>query len=236
MGARKAKSAFLSRSKSVRLRLGDTIMNTAEGEGRSVTDLLLNSPLMESLKSIETLLGDGSVGPEALRVPFSDPADAKYQNEGRLVASTPSTLNDTQSTVYAFTPLVKDILDIESVDILAADSLPTNDYTKNAFRNSFHYDRATNQLYIRKDRLSNVGDYLFILIHTSAHIKVNDFVDDSKPMFVAELYRSMRTVMEELFLVRSKLNVQQTAEALVHRKLDILYGAPLTSDEKSALL
>ena len=45
------------------------------------------------------------------------------------------------------------------VTLLLATNLPPNDFEKNAFRNSFHYEHKRNILFIRKERLESIGTH-----------------------------------------------------------------------------
>ena len=44
------------------------------------------------------------------------------------------------------------------VTLLLATNLPPNNFEKNAFRHSFHYEHKRNILFIRKERLESIGE------------------------------------------------------------------------------
>lgn len=91
------------------------------------------------------------------------------------------------------------------IDILLADKLPPNtNLTDNAYRNSFYYDPTNCILYLRRDRLENVGEFILVLVHTLSHIKTEDMRNDSDPKFVKEFYKALSTVCSDLFLSRYK--------------------------------
>ena len=98
-----------------------------------------------------------------------------------------------QFVVYQFgvfiTKLLQSNLDIPDVNILLASDLPPNNYVKNAFRHSFHYEHARKMLYIRVERMECVGDFIIILVHCLAHIKVGDLVDDGNVLFLRMFYK-----------------------------------------------
>ena len=44
------------------------------------------------------------------------------------------------------------------VTLLLASNLPPNNFEKNAFRNSFHFEHKRNVLFVRKERLESIGE------------------------------------------------------------------------------
>ena len=98
-----------------------------------------------------------------------------------------------QFVVYQFgvfiTKLLQSSLEVPEVNLLLASDLPPNNYCKNAFRNSFHYEHARKMLYIRQERMDSVGDFIVLLIHCLAHIKVGDLTDDGNVLFLREFYK-----------------------------------------------
>ena len=72
----------------------------------------------------------------------------------------------------------------EAVASAPASSLPTvslkhnNDYYRSAFRRSVLWQPAEQRLCVRREYLGSVGDVLPLLIHSLAHLKVNDMARD----------------------------------------------------------
>lgn len=75
------------------------------------------------------------------------------------------------------------------VEILIASNLPRNNFTWNAFRNSFFYQYSGNILWVRQQCLDSVGDFVLLVLHCLAHIKAGDFVDDSHTRFLRNFYK-----------------------------------------------
>ena len=77
--------------------------------------------------------------------------------------------------VYKFGCFIVDLLTIHCqhvpVTLLLADKLPSNtQLTRNAYRNSFYFDSNNQILYMRKERLENIGEFVLVLIHCLAHL------------------------------------------------------------------
>ena len=91
------------------------------------------------------------------------------------------------------------------VSILLADKVPPNSQlTRNAYRNSFYYDANNRILYLRRERLESVGEFVLVLVHTLSHVHVDDLTDDYDPNFVKEFYRALCVVCNDLFFARYK--------------------------------
>lgn len=79
---------------------------------------------------------------------------------------------------------------ISEVRLLLASQLPNNNYHRNAFRHSIFYQRApTATLFIRRERLSSVGDLVMVIVHSMAHIAAKQMEDDSDPYFLRAFYK-----------------------------------------------
>ena len=111
--------------------------------------------------------------------------------------------------VYKFACFISDLLVVQCyhkpINILLADKLPPNvQLTRNAYRNSFFFDANNQILYLRRDRLESVGEFVLVLVHALSHIKVKDMTDDADPAFVKEFYKSLSVVCNDLFFARYK--------------------------------
>jgi len=78
---------------------------------------------------------------------------------------------------------------MEEVTLLLASNLPANNYDRNAFRNSFFYQRSRRLLFVRSDRLTSVGDFAMVVIHCMAHVAVDQLEDDTDPYFLRAFYK-----------------------------------------------
>ena len=128
--------------------------------------------------------------------------DATWALEGdRPVEVTPSALSVQQYSVYYFGRYIIDLLTslgYTSVELRIARQLPAatvalgNIYVNNSFRRSFFYDAKAGILYVRVERLTDVGEFLVMLVHCIAHISVGDLEDDRNPAFIREFHRALR--------------------------------------------
>ena len=132
-----------------------------------------------------------------------------FSSDENLVPVDLDVISAREFIVYKFSCFVADLLMVQCyhnpINILLAEKLPPNtQLTRNAYRNSFFFDANNKILYMRRDRLESVGDFILVLVHTLAHIKVENMIDDSDPAFVKEFYKSISVVCNDLFFARYK--------------------------------
>eukprot|EP00002_Diphylleia_rotans_P019840 TRINITY_DN3836_c0_g1_i5.p1 TRINITY_DN3836_c0_g1~~TRINITY_DN3836_c0_g1_i5.p1 ORF type:complete len:3983 (+),score=991.38 TRINITY_DN3836_c0_g1_i5:103-11949(+) len=139
---------------------------------------------------------------------YHDAIDSQWQNEGELIPLEPMNMKATHFITYQFLSHVASNvgsqLGLGNVHVLAARNLPPNNYSKNAFRNSYYYDFQSKSLFIREQRLESVGNIMLVMVHAFAHIKVRDMTDDTSPEFLREFYRLVGMLGEKLFFARLK--------------------------------
>lgn len=162
-----------------------------------LASMALGSPLFESLSEIESKLrnniGEGGVSGASGGRPYIDLQDAQWMCGGDLVPVDINELSPTNFVVYRFGVFIADMLkqamQVPDVTLLLASNLPTNDYSQNAFRNSFFFEHARKILFIRQERMQSVGDFVVVIMHCLAHIKVGDLINDSNTLFLREFYK-----------------------------------------------
>ena len=119
--------------------------------------------------------------------------DAQWTCQDELIPVDINELNPMQFVVYRFgvfiIQLLQDVMEVPEVTLLIASSLPPNNYSKNAFRNSFFYERSRKILFVRQERMDSVGDFVVLMMHCLAHIKVDDLCDDNNVLFLREFYK-----------------------------------------------
>lgn len=124
---------------------------------------------------------------------FTRSKDAQWACQDELIPVDINELNPMQFVVYRFgvfiIQLLQEVMGVPQVTLLIASSLPPNNYSKNAFRNSFFYERSRQILFIRQERMDSVGDFVVLMMHCLAHIKVDDLVDDNNVLFLREFYK-----------------------------------------------
>lgn len=91
------------------------------------------------------------------------------------------------------------------VELKVAESLPANDFTGNAFRDSYAYDAARGLLHVHIKRFGTYGDIALVLLHAISHVKANDQRDDANPQFIAEFHRNFKVVTQELVKIDAGL-------------------------------
>lgn len=109
--------------------------------------------------------------------------------------------------MYKFGCFIVDLLAVHCqhvpVTLLLAEKLPPNpQLTRNAYRNSFYFDPNNRILYMRSERLETVGEFVLVLIHCLAHLKVQDLRDDTDPSFVKQFHRCLAIACDDLFFAR----------------------------------
>ena len=55
---------------------------------------------------------------------------------------------------------------------------------------------------MRSERLETVGEFVLVLIHCLAHLKVQDLRDDTDPSFVKQFHRCLAIACDDLFFAR----------------------------------
>lgn len=193
----------------------DTVIPFAPGP--SVEDwssLMMASPFFQELKSVEEVLKKhlderSQTVKSSISTPFIDIQDAQWMLGNKLQVVDLNSISTSEFVVYRFgvfvTKLMQRVLEISEVRLLLASQLPNNNYHRNAFRHSVHYQRApTATLYIRRERLTSVGDLVMVIVHSMAHIAVDQMEDDSDPYFLRAFYKGMKSACEDLFFARAR--------------------------------
>jgi len=97
--------------------------------------------------------------------------------------------------------------------VLLASELPVNPF-QTAYKNSFWYHHSTSpvpdhpdegedhNLFIRRDRLKNVGEFILVLVHTTAHILSKQW-EDRHPRFLQLFHKLLQFCCADLFITRS---------------------------------
>lgn len=165
----------------------------AGDKDKDINELLMASPLFEQLTQIEVLLEERNFTVSQQPNPFIDLRDAQWECKGELVPVEVQSLLPADFVVYQFglfaCQLLHSTVQAPRVTVLLASNLPPNNYTHNCFRNSFFYEQSTNVLYVRRERVESVGEFVVVLAHCLAHIKTGDLTNDFSPHFLREFYK-----------------------------------------------
>lgn len=182
----------------------------SEGE---LASLLLSSPLYQKIESIKSLVsgGAGKAGQFGASAPGEGYIDIKddtlWAGDDELVPVDLNTLPARAFVTYKFGSFIVDLLAVHChhlpVTLLLADKLPPNPHLqRNAYRNSFFYDANNRILYVRTERMDNVGEFIVVLVHCLAHIACGDLRDDSHPGFMKEFHLALAVICDDLFFAR----------------------------------
>lgn len=177
-------------------------------------NMLLASPLFQQINELEQAL-DKNTGAAANYVKggdysqaYIDVKDAQWTCGGKLKTTDVNNVSPAHFVLYRFgvfiVKLLNHTIQTPQVTLMLASNLPKNNYDQNCFRNSFFYERSNNILYVRKERLESVGDFVLLLVHALSHIHCDDLVSDSNPLFLRTFYRGLRVVCQDMFFSRSK--------------------------------
>ena len=175
---------------SVDTRLGDTDLN----------QLLISTPLFGQLTEIHRLLQVQTQKGHSVsqttggdRSSYIDLKDAQWECKGELLPVKVQDLKPSDFVVYRFGMFVANLIckqsQLPGVSMLIASNLPPNNYSHNCFRNSFFYEHSKKILYIRKERLESVGEFVVVIMHCLSHIRIGDLANDSNPLFLREFYQ-----------------------------------------------
>ncbi|XP_018598255.2 uncharacterized protein LOC108928686 isoform X2 [Scleropages formosus] len=186
--------------------------------------LLELSPLFHQLKQVEEQLRDrarqGGLLAEHLPdrgCPFVDVLDAQWECEGELVPLSPDSLNPREFLVYQHGLFLLRTLhshaEIPAVTLQVASSLPFNNYHHNAFRNSFFYQEAEKNLFVRRQRLWSEGGFSLLLLHCVSHIAVGNLCTDNTD-FQRVFFQVLQLCLSEYFLIRLGAPLDPRADAL----------------------
>ena len=124
---------------------------------------------------------------------FIDIKDAQWLLAHDIIPLDINSITPSQFVIYRFgvfiVRLLKETIGTPNVTLLLASSLPQNDYDRNMYRRSFFYQRAMNILFIRRERLESVGEFVMLIMHCLAHIKTGELKDDADPLFLRAFYK-----------------------------------------------
>ena len=167
--------------------------------------LLLSSPLYKKIDEIAILLQNQPLGSNPSS--YIDSKDVLWVNDTEFHTVSTSSISPKAFVIYKFGCCIIKSLSThcshEPVSLLVADKIPPNRHIQqNAFYNSFMFDTKNRILYVRLERLENMGEFILVLVHVLAHIQVGNLNNDTDPEFVKEFYRCLSICCNDLFLNR----------------------------------
>ena len=178
--------------------------------------------------------------------------DTLWTGDDELVPVDLNTLPARAFVTYKFGSFIVDLLAVHChhlpVTLLLADKLPPNSHLqRNAYRNSFFYDANNRILYVRTERMDNVGEFILVLVHCLAHIACGDLRDDSHPGFMKEFHHALAVICDDLFFARyrrssalartlSSLPASDDLESASRVLLESVFGDAHTEADKANMV
>ena len=169
-----------------------------------------NHVFLERLDDLQAFLSKLTKNQEGEYKPYEEEGESDLKCSGKApVAKAPEELDAKHFIIYRYAVFVLNFLNAAhsqpSIELRFASSIPQKRfaslYTRNAFRNSFHWDEAARVLYVRMERVSKPGQLTVLLVHVLAHIRAAHWNDDH-PRFVAEFMSSFRQLSGEFFFTK----------------------------------
>lgn len=87
------------------------------------------------------------------------------------------------------TRLLYEIIGIFEVSLFFVTNLFLNNYEYNAFRNSVFYEYVKKILFVRRERMDLIGEFVVVILYLLVYIKIGDLIDDSDIVFLREFYK-----------------------------------------------
>lgn len=85
--------------------------------------------------------------------------------------------------------LLYEIIGIFEVSLFFVTNLFLNNYEYNAFRNSVFYEYVKKILFVRRERMDLIGEFVVVILYLLVYIKIGDLIDDSDIVFLREFYK-----------------------------------------------
>ena len=187
--------------------------------------------LIERLADVEAAIkGVGSADFE-VDVEVADPSWCLEGAAPTIVR--PESITAGRYAAYRFGLFVMDLLEAKlgfpKPPVLLASTLPRvssslgNNYHHNTYRRSVYYERASKALFVRVERLDSPGGFAVMLVHTLAHLKAGDMVDDTSEGFLRQYYAALKCYCADVCACQSLLPISATdadkAGSLLQRAL-----------------
>ncbi|XP_075892174.1 uncharacterized protein LOC142895202 [Nelusetta ayraudi] len=168
-----------------------------------------------------------------------DVLDAQWECEGELIPLALSDLNPRETLVYQHGLFLIEAMNrltlAPAVSLQIAAALPHNNYSDNAFRNSFFYQGSRRTLFIRRQRLQSAGGFSLLLLHCLSHVALQDMSCDSSPAFRRLFFRMLQECLS-LELLRSRQDIapsEEEAGSCVPSRAGPSEGSPPSSSAAS---
>jgi hypothetical protein len=171
-----------------------------------------NHMFLDQLDGLQNQLAKLSNTDDGRFAAYEEPGEQDLLCSGKVpIIKIPEELDARQFVLYRYGGFIVKFLNLvhhqPPVELHFATSLPVKEhprlYTRNAFRNSFHWIKGTRELFIRLERAVDPGQLTLLITHVLAHARVGHWGDDH-PQFIAQYSSSMKLLCSEFFFMRVK--------------------------------
>ncbi|XP_019509167.1 PREDICTED: uncharacterized protein LOC109388688 isoform X1 [Hipposideros armiger] len=202
-------------------------------------DITWTLPLFSTLKKVETWSQDYKERAEpqgqvhhkpAPKSSLQDVSKTQILQKEELITVQSTDLSAREFVVYQYGLSILHLLipqlHAPEITLQIASHLPAMEASDNAFQGSFFYQSAENTLFIGRECLASVGNFILLLIHCLAHIAAENFHQDSSPAFLRSFYKGLKAYFREAF----SITLQMSAVSQ-DRKLDQSISAILLDEQ-----
>ena len=165
--------------------------------------ILKELPVMKSIQEFEKRIAEqmtldaNKPVKGAVEMPFIDVFDVENPSDGELsvVENCPDELKPNFEMATRLMDELCSRVNAQIPTLLIADALPHTSYSHNVFRNSYFFDARANLGYIHISRMREPGQLALIIAHFAAHLKVNEFTNDSDLGFLSAFFETIRILL-----------------------------------------
>ncbi|CAG5112709.1 Oidioi.mRNA.OKI2018_I69.chr2.g6892.t1.cds [Oikopleura dioica] len=196
--------------------------------------ILKELPVMKSIQEFEKRIAEqmtldankpvkGSIG-----MPFIDVFDIENPTNGELsvIEKCPEELKPNFEMATRLMDELCSRVNAQIPTLLIAETLPHTNYSHNVFRNSYFFDSRANLGYIHVSRMREPGQLALLIAHFAAHLKVNEFTNDSDLGFLSAFFETIRIL---LHLSAKTTSMDHSRAAADHDLLESrVYGPALS--------
>ncbi|KAJ9462458.1 Cytadherence high molecular weight protein 2, partial [Diplonema papillatum] len=201
---------------------------------------IIDSDLFRKVENIETMVRDIHKNTSGFVSFYLDSRDQSQSCEGHVTVVPAASLKPEELVVFEYGNFVLQKLrkhtapPLPPITVQVASALKQPAH-HTAFRNSFNWDAKTSTLYVRRGRLQNIGEYVAVLVHCTAHVAagtIDQSCNDADPRFLKQFYGLFELVGEELFFAKAG---NETASRPTGNRVDFRTNQVLTKDALASL-
>ena len=62
------------------------------------------------------------------------------------------------------------------------------------------YEHAKKILFVRKERIDSIGEFVVLILHAMSHINIGEMTDDGNTLFLRQFYKVMIGLIQKKYL------------------------------------